>query len=120
MGHHFFSRTWRAPLLLIDSWLPPPALPHSITRDESAQMLRFARAGWLGSTREQAMVGKSSAGHIARPVVTRVAPSSMTPLAATTARTTPESPRVVLSGRLTDVCAELDRMVATEPPGQVA
>lgn len=116
MGIRIQRNSWHAPLQLIDSWLPhPPARP--VTRTLSLVAQRFARAGWLW--RGSALSDRAS-------------PSSPNPPASVQHRTGPahqEPPslvriskpvasidnRVVLSGRLSDVCAELERLAALEP-----
>lgn len=114
MGIRINTNTWRAPLQLIDSWLPMPA-HRAVARPGLSQLFqRFARAGWLGQNRGTSALGST-------------AMSGNTPAAATT------SPRVcrvrvmravgsglrndtrmVISGRMADVCAELDRLAALE------
>ena len=109
MGIRFNTNTWRAPLLIIDSWLPRRAEPVA-ARPQPLAVQRFARAGWLG-----------------RPVVpaTTSAPPTLATMPCDNAtrsrvrRAGSREPwgqdkRVVLAGRVGDVCAELDRLVAME------
>lgn len=123
MGIRIHRNTWRAPLQLIDSWLPPEHKPAATPTRLGAAAQRFVRAGWL-SRRFGAPAGLA-------PVVAAPAnaPAS-TAVTGATARTHPPPPlrvtvrhgavgrsdsRVVLSGRLADVCAELERLAALEP-----
>jgi len=123
MGIRIHRNTWRAPLQLIDSWLPPEHKPAPAPTRLGAAAQRFVRAGWL-SRRFGAPAGlaanDATPGH---------APASAAVTAAT-ARTHTTPPlrvtvrhgamgrtdnRVVLSGRIADVCAELERLAALEP-----
>ena len=114
MGIRIASTSWRAPLQLIDSWLPTPVQACLPRRPLAPLLLRFARAGWLART--------------AQPVE-RIRPSAAHPMAACHAsvRTAPVrivrpsvgmrgNTHLVISGRLADVCAELDRLAALEHP----
>jgi hypothetical protein len=115
MGIRFVSNSWRAPLQLIDSWLPAPA-PRCASRKGTAPLMqRFLRAGWMGQSSFTSLQqpepvpiaqGKQALGAV--PAVRIVRP----------ARTLRESGRLVISGRLADVCAELDRLAAMEQPSR--
>lgn len=115
MGIHLLSKSWRAPLQLIDSWLPAPA-PRGMKKAVAAPLMRrFVRAGWLGKAGEasscealSAPVSKEKAALPGRATssVRRAGP----------ARTARDGGRLVISGRLADVCAELDRLAALEHP----
>lgn len=116
MGILFNSNSWRRPLRLIDSWLPAPAAGTGLRLGGPA-LQAFARAGWLrGSARRSTEgAGPGSAAALApqRSCHVRVAPAGG-----------PEGlqrvePRVVLSGRMADVCAELDRLAALEQRGRL-
>lgn len=109
MGIRFNTNTWRAPLLIIDSWLPRRTEP-AVARPQPLAMQRFARAGWLG-----------------RPMAQPIAPAELAvtalpcdnPKLSRVRRAGSREPwgqdkRVVLAGRVSDVCAELDRLVAME------
>ena len=120
MGIRIQRNTWRAPLQLIDSWLPQPPAPanrHHLT----AIAQRFARAGWLGRASAQPVPPASSTtGHAApasadlsrahREASVRVVPATHRMHEGVRTDT-----RVVLSGRIADVCAELERLAALEP-----
>jgi hypothetical protein len=113
MGIRFNTNTWRAPLLLIDSWLPPAPERAAMPRPLSRSLQRFSRAGWMGR-------------HAATdPVV----PTTVQPLDRTNTRSPcrvrldssgdsvlPGAPtaRVVISGRIDDVCDELARLADLE------
>jgi hypothetical protein len=92
MGLFFQSRSWRKPLQLIECWLPEPV---QTTRSASvalpagatptAAVRRFARAGWLGRpAANEALLRGRHDG------------------------------RVALSGRIDEVCRELDRLADRE------
>ena len=109
MGIRFNRSSWRAPLQIIDSWLPMRAEPE-VPRAQPLVVQRFARAGWLG-----------------RPVAPAIGPAQTTaaPLLYDNASRSRvrhagsrepwgQDKRLVLAGRVGDVCAELDRLVAME------
>ncbi|MDO9437494.1 hypothetical protein [Hydrogenophaga sp.] len=112
MGKIFTTNTWRAPLQLIDCWLPAPSMRNAAAANEplvTRAVQRFARAGWLGR-------GTSAA--TATPGAT---PSHQTTSCRVRVLRQPEpaSPRqagvrLVISGRINDVCAELDRLADQE------
>lgn len=116
MGIRFNTNTWRAPLLLIDSWLPPSFEREGAARTLPQILQRFVRAGWLARPSKCAVDGNKVAatghrvtGHAvvrARHVrVLRTADTSGGPRA---------DGRLVISGRINDVCAELERLAALE------
>lgn len=119
MGIRIHRSTWRAPLQLIDCWLPAPASSRPTRAggwplSDIAQ--RFVRAGWLGLSQP------ANDSHLH-------AHTRLTPCASTNPRPAPRQPvktavrrtdaRIVLSGRLADVCEELDRLAALEPAAAV-
>ena len=113
MGIRIHTNTWRAPLQLIDSWLPAPATKTTFTKHQSFPQLvqRFARAGWLGRNRSASAIGDTD--------VLRAAPAQMPqPPCRVRVRTAGSGvrsdARLVISGRMADVCAELDRLAALE------
>ena len=116
MGKIFNTNTWRAPLQLIDCWLPlptrAPSRPAASTLAAKA-MQRFARAGWLNHE-----AANSPASHSLRNPTTE-------PLASTACRVRVlrqaevravkrTAVRLVISGPINDVCAELDRLAELE------
>lgn len=112
MGIRINTNTWRLPLELIDSWLPAP--PHGATTRKGLPQLvqRFARAGWLGRHRATATIGTVEMGPMT---------STATSLRVCRVRVVPpvgggfrNDARLVISGRMADVCAELDRLAALE------
>lgn len=116
MGKIFTTNTWRAPLQLIDCWLPLPSRPTSrpVTSALAAKAIqRFARAGWLN--REAAnsaapRTSQTSAAEALAPVACRV---RVLRQAEARAAKRPVV-RLVISGPINDVCAELDRLAALE------
>ncbi|MFW5329572.1 hypothetical protein [Hydrogenophaga sp. ZJX-1] len=111
MGIRFNTNTWRAPLLLIDSWLPPSFERAGTARTFPKILQRFVRAGWLGHPPKCTVDSNkvTVTGHAvvrARHVrVLRTADTSGGPRS---------DGRLVISGRINDVCAELERLAALE------
>jgi hypothetical protein len=115
MGILFASSTWRAPLQLIDSWLPAPFQSRPQRRASTPLLQKFARAGWLGKTPQPAVrsaVAPAKQTMIDCPSTTRTATMRIV-RASKQAR---GHTQLVISGRMSDVCAELDRLAAMEPP----
>lgn len=120
MGILIQRNTWRAPLQLIDSWLPQP--PASSARHQLSWVAqRFARAGWLGRSAAvstspaspstcHAVSSPSQSAHLHRTAAVRVVHATKAHGGDVRADT-----RVVLSGRIADVCAELERLADLEP-----
>jgi hypothetical protein len=119
MGIRFNTNTWRAPLQLIDCWLPieqhsaqikPLALPKTLQK--------FVRAGWLARAKshnreafatdqEPRPCATVHSLDVHRRALIQTHPS---PKPTSGNRDT----RLVLSGRMSDVCAELERLAAME------
>lgn len=106
------NNTWRLPLQLIDSWLPAPSHRASTRKGPPQLVQRFTRAGWLGRHQPAASTGSVDVGPMAN-----TAPS----LRVCRVRVVPPASggfchdaRLVISGRMADVCAELDRLAALE------
>lgn len=102
---------WRSPLRVIDSFLPLAL--NERTNDTSVAhrwMERFTQAGWL------------STSHTTRPNNTRSVISTRSPSSDPHVQATASSNLVVrsnpkglrISGRMADVCAELDRLALLE------
>ena len=116
MGKIFNTNTWRAPLQLIDCWLPLPSerQVRPVTPLMAARTVqRFARAGWLN--REAAngptlQVRQVAAAHAGSPAACRVRVLRQ----AEAHRAQSRDVRLVISGPIGDVCAELDRLAALE------
>lgn len=114
MGIRISSKTWRAPLQFIDSWLPSPAPRRAPQRQPLGGLMeRFARAGWLGHRQSDCEPAPNRAQ--------TPTPHGTNRLAATTpVRIVHPSPgtrsnaRLVISGRMSDVCAELERLASLE------
>lgn len=114
MGIHITSKSWRAPLQLIDSWLPVPTKRCSPRSSPAPLLQRFVRAGWLGQAADEKSNGlpATEIGATACTLSMRTPPVRIVrPAPAVRA-----SARLVISGRMADVCAELDRLAAMEQP----
>jgi hypothetical protein len=115
MGKIFNTNSWRAPLQLIDCWLPLPSQARSRQAGAAAPakaVQRFARAGWLNreaanSPGPQVQVASSDS---------RAQQSCRLHVLRRTTGVLAKRPEVglVLSGPIGDVCAELDRLAALE------
>jgi hypothetical protein len=118
MGIRFNTNTWRAPLLLIDSWLPARSPSLSGERASLPQVVqRFTRAGWLGQSAASVATDATASARISPPVAAQRACHVRvlrTVEAANDSRR--KDTRLVISGRINDVCAELDRLAALEHP----
>jgi hypothetical protein len=113
MGKLFNTNTWRAPLQLIDCWLPSPAIRKALAANEplvTRAVQRFARAGWLG---RGAPVDTSPVLR-AVPPVSEPMPRVRVLRQAESAVAHRAGVRLVISGRINDVCAELDRLADQE------
>jgi hypothetical protein len=109
MGIRIHRSTWSTPLQLIDSWLPAARQPSTTTLSLSRVAARFAKAGWLqrkASNDPIASPPSPSRDAPAAPCLLRVAPHVRSSGCADS--------RVRLSGRLVDVCAELERLAACD------
>lgn len=120
MGFRIKSGNWRRPLQVIDSFLPrreealPPAPPVL-----SRCLRSFQRAGWLGKQAARKGGGAPAAqAQDESPAARVVAASAVRVIHAAPeqAIVVPRRPsaRVVISGRMADVCAELERLAAME------
>jgi hypothetical protein len=107
MGIRINNNTWRKPLQLIDSWLPAPAHRTATHRGLPQLVQRFTRAGWLGRNRVASSISSTDTGEIT-PTTCMTASSCGGRI-----RVLPGA-RLVISGRMADVCAELDRLAALE------
>lgn len=112
MGIRFKSNSWRAPLRLIDNLLPLRSATQSAApRKPSRALQLFARAGWLNlasAPRERATPPAVVATAVPQACGVRVLRSSSVGVGGR------RDMRMVISGRIGDVCAELDRMAAQE------
>jgi len=112
MGLRFTTNTWRAPLQLIDSWLPAPNY-HPAPKVAPRVVQLFARAGWLGRSVSDATAIASSPSSSPEAVTTRPCRVRLVrnPDPTSNCRT---DTRLIISGRISDVCAELERLAAQE------
>lgn len=112
MGIRITPNTWREPLRLIDSWLPMPATRNVAYRDVPQWLQRFVRAGWLGRAQgasTSAPRGSCEPSHAHTP-----SRACRVRVMHTTHNGSRGDARLVISGRLADVCAELERLEALE------
>lgn len=114
MGIRFKSNTWRAPLRLIDNLLPQgesASAPAAASRRPFRLIEAFVRAGWLKGA---ATKGFGQAASVAgNPPAAK--PCSVRVLRSATAGPGPRHDmKLVISGRIGDVCAELERLAAQE------
>lgn len=115
MGKLFNTNTWRAPLQLIDCWLPSPAIRKAPAANEpiATQVVqRFARAGWLN--RKSAAASTPPVLRAVPPASSRAAPHVRVLRQTDTIAAHRGGVRLVISGRINDVCAELDRLADQE------
>lgn len=109
MGIRIHRNTWSAPLQLIDCWLPAARQPSTTTMSLSLVAARFAKAGWLQRTASNDPIASA-------PLPDRVASAAPRRLRVASHAGSSDSAdsRVRLSGRLVDVCAELERLAACD------
>jgi hypothetical protein len=117
MGILFNTNTWRAPLQLIDCWLPAPSKRSAPAANEplvNRAVQRFARAGWLG--RPATSLPTQLGAHRAPAMRSdNVGACRVRVLRQTEPLPSPSlGVRLVISGRINDVCAELDRLADQE------
>lgn len=109
MGIRIHRNTWSAPLQIIDNWLPVGRQPSTTSMSLSRVAARFVKAGWLqrkASNDPIVSVPLPSRDSSSVPRLLRVAPHVRSSGGADS--------RVRLSGRLVDVCAELERLAACD------
>ncbi|TXH30110.1 MAG: hypothetical protein E6Q94_10240 [Burkholderiaceae bacterium] len=110
MGIRITSKTWRAPLQLIDNWLPSPPCLNKTRKPLPTLMQRFVRAGWLANKQPKQSLSASHGASMAE--VSR--PSQTATIRLKHTSQPDRSACLVISGRMADVCAELDRLAALE------
>ena len=108
MGIRIHRSTWSSPLQLIDSWLPSNHRPATVGLSQAAS--RFIRAGWL----QRSACNDAAAYPTACTAESVVRPERLRRAIRVTPQISPSDSRVCLSGRLVDVCAELERLVARD------
>jgi hypothetical protein len=103
------GENWRSPLRVIDSFLPPaPEQQGSHTLAAHRWMARFTQAGWLSPASQPASLANTLC--TARlPVAGHTHDNGTSTL---TVHSHPNGLRI--SGRMADVCAELDRLAQLE------
>lgn len=116
MGIRFTTNTWRAPLQLIDCWLPIQEPRATASPYPTPRLLqRFAKAGWL---RRPSLANPPVTGNMQRNrQAARQTRLTDIPCGSTNTRSTDNGRvdgRLVLSGRIDHVCAELERLAAIE------
>lgn len=114
MGKLFNTNTWRAPLQLIDCWLPSPAIRQTPAANEpvatTRTVQRFARAGWL----KRGTFASTPPALRAVPPATEPAPRVRVLRQTGAMAAHRVGVKLVISGRINDVCAELDRLADQE------
>lgn len=116
MGKLFNTNTWRAPLQLIDCWLPLPSdrrLRPTVSANAGQTVQRFARAGWLhreAANSPTAKVRPHSTAQAGSPANVRLRVLRQ----AEAHRSQTRDTRLFLSGSMVEVCTELDRLAAME------
>lgn len=118
MGIRIHRNTWSSPLQLIDCWLPAEqersTAPVSLSRAAS----RFIRAGWLQRKASNDAIAPAQASPQPSTASSRPVDTRMLRVAAHARSSGRADSRVRLSGRLADVCAELERLAAHDMPQQ--
>lgn len=116
MGKIFNTNTWRAPLQLIDCWLPLPSQRHArpaASAVAARAMQRFARAGWLNREAANSAAPQAHQSPAADPLAASTCRVRVLRQADARPVKRPDM-RLVISGPINDVCAELDRLAALE------
>lgn len=114
MGIRINTNTWRSPLQLIDSWLPDPAHNATAHRGFPQLLHRFTRAGWLGRNRGTSTISTVETGPpTCGAASSRACRVRVVPVVVVGSGLRNDA-RMVISGRMADVCAELDRLAALE------
>ncbi|QCB45318.1 hypothetical protein [Hydrogenophaga sp. PAMC20947] len=119
MGIRFNTNTWRAPLQLIDCWLPLQPSRTASPRTVPLFLQQFARAGWLkpaGTPRTPVNPCPSSASRQVASTQSHPRHVRVHSVPDLSRSTQALGGRLALSGRIGDVCAELDRLAALEHP----
>ena len=116
MGIRFTTNTWRAPLQLIDCWLPVQESRATATTHPTPRLLqRFAKAGWLRRPPlgNPPLSANAQRNHQA-PRHPRLADTQCRSNNTRSLDNGRGDGRLVLSGRIDQVCAELERLAAIE------
>ena len=116
MGIRFTTNTWRAPLQLIDCWLPIQESRAAATPEPTPRLLqRFAKAGWLhrSSLGNPSVTANTQRNHQS-PRLLRPADVQCRSKNTRSFDNGRGDGRLVLSGRIDQVCAELERLAAIE------
>jgi len=113
MGKLFQTNTWRAPLRLIECWLPEPEEQARKAQFPASGLIgKFSRAGWLKGSAANAPSLISSHQESAMTSGFRCTPRVR--VVWTRDKHTQANARLVVAGRISDVCAELDRLAELE------
>lgn len=116
MGKIFNTNTWRAPLQLIDCWLPMPSQRDArpaASAVAARAMQRFTRAGWLNREAANSATPQTRQSQASEPAATSLCRVRVLRQADVRPVKRPDM-RLVISGPINDVCAELDRLAALE------
>lgn len=113
MGIRFSTtNTWRAPLKLIDSWLPAPTFEQPAKFNPKIVQM-FTRAAWLARCTTDAGTSANKTNNhqvLLAPRSHRVRVVRKIDASASFCN----DARLVISGHINDVCAELDRLAALD------
>ncbi|QHE76423.1 hypothetical protein [Hydrogenophaga sp. PBL-H3] len=116
MGKIFNTNTWRAPLQLIDCWLPMPSQRDArpaASAVAARAMQRFTRAGWLNREAANSATPQTRQSQASEPGAASLCRVRVLRQADVRPVKRPDM-RLVISGPINDVCAELDRLAALE------
>jgi len=117
MGIRIHRNTWSAPLQFIDCWLPSPEAPLNSPASLSRVASRFVKAGWIHRKACNDTITSAPQQASTKTGLTAV---TVLPRVASHARSNgPTDGRLRISGRLADVCAELERLAADGTPQQI-
>lgn len=119
MGFRIKTSSWRTPLQVIDNFLPlQPTLVVDGARETSFRNMRaFFKAGWLKGTTNRLVAAANQTRFLpAAAAVAQGEPPATAPVRVIHGHRPMrrQDARVVISGRIGDVCAELDRLAAVE------
>lgn len=116
MGIRFNANSWRSPLLIIESLLPVGPVTPRPSRWVAPALQRFLRAGWIGRYPPSMPTSKRPRTPSAcspATIATLGCGVRVVRIAAVKSEERIDA-RLFISGRIGDVCAELERLAAQE------